>query len=571
MPFSLVLDALGLIGDGLSLYRKRQQAHASKIDRLLDEARAASGKEADTLLARVCEESARRVEKKPRDAHALRQWGVALWWRAAKTSGSAADQIYEQADQKFAQAQAIAGNDAACCADRVEALRYRAALHPGNKGRRLLMQLCDLCQKRLGIMWSGPDDARMLHTWGMALWWLAAREAGEEAKRLYKQADEKFSKAIALEPKEAEFAVDQADALVYAAALHGGDEQREMLQRVCQWCQQLASRGAGGARMLTIWGSALCWLGTISKGEEAERYYAEAEKKTARALRIAPDTERAVAGKIRSLTYRALLERGEARRNLLAQACEECVRFDEAHPRNADLLRLWGTVLIWRAVAADSAEAARLLADAAGKSSVGLSLRPADECLSTNFATALCYRAKVFGGEPARQWLPQAGELLEAVLNHNPANYEALTQWASVAHLRAKIMPGDETTGMASDLVRRFEAAAQNGANPDAILRGWGMALWTLARCVAGEESARLLKEAKAKLLEAETRMPTVAAFHLACFCAQTGELEECRRWLRVSGEPGVALSRDWVETEEEFAGVRDTEWFREMLAGQAG
>ncbi|HMD70593.1 MAG TPA: hypothetical protein VKF41_04585, partial [Bryobacteraceae bacterium] len=313
------------------------------------------------------------------------------------------------------------------------------------------------------------------------------------------------------------------------------------------------------------------WLGTTAKGAEAERYYAEAEKKTARALRIAPDTERAAAGKIRSLTYRALIERGGTRRNLLAQACEECVHFDEAHPRNADLLRLWGTVLIWRAVAADSAEADGLLAEAAEKSSVGLSLRPADECLGTNLATALCYRAKVLGGEPARQLLPQAGELLEGVLNNNAENHEALTQWAVMSHLRARIMPGEDTTRMAADGVRRFEAAAGNGASPDAILRGWGIALWTLARCVDGEESARLLKEAKAKLLEAETRMPAVAAFHLACFCAQTGEMEECQRWLRASGEPGVALSRDWVEAEEEFAGVRNTEWFRQILAGQAG
>ena len=86
-----------------------------------------------------------------------------------------------------------------------------------------------------------------------------------------------------------------------------------------------------------------------------------------------------------------------------------------------------------------------------------------------------------------------------------------------------------------------------------------------------GQESARLLREAKAKLLESEARVPRSAAYSLACFCAQTGETEECQRWLRVSGEPGRDFSPDLLRAEEDFAPVRECEWFREILAGQAG
>ena len=172
---------------------------------------------------------------------------------------------------------------------------------------------------------------------------------------------------------------------------------------------------------------------------------------------------------------------------------------------------------------------------------------------------------------PARPLIQRAGELLEAVLNDSPGNYQALTLWAGLLHCRVRLMKGEETAHMVSDTVRRFEAAAQNGANPDAILRGWGTALWALAKCVDGEESARLMREAKAKLLESESRVPKSAPYPLALISAQTGDLEECQRWLRASGEPGGHLSRGWVETEEDFAPVRDTEWFRRLLAGQAG
>jgi tetratricopeptide (TPR) repeat protein len=570
MALGLVVEALGLANHTWEFYRKRKQAHVEKLYRLLNEARAASGPEAEALLTQACEEAARRLEKKPQDAHALHQWGVALWWRAAKASRSEADHIYEQADGKFVQSQAIAPNDAACCADRVGAMLYRAALHTGDKGRRLRLQICELCRKRVGIVWSGPYDARTFHTWGSALWWVATSETGEEAKRLYKEASEKFARAVALDPRDGEFAVDQADVLAWRAALYSGDEQREMLQRVCQQCQQLACRGIGGARMLAIWAGALRWLGSAAKGEEAERFYAEAEKIAARAWRIAPDSARAACGLAGSLTYHALQQRGEERRETLARLCEQCTRFDKVHPRDANVMLSWGTALIWRASAAINAEADGLFAEAAETLTLGLSVRPADDSLRTSLAVALGYRARLLGGEAARPLVLRAGELLEGVLTSNPANYQALAQWASLSHVRARLMPGEETTRVAAEVVRRFKIAARNGADPDAILRGWGTAVWALAKCVDGEESALLLAEAKAKLLESETRVPDSATYPLAVICAQTGDLEECRRWLRASGEPGGNISRDWLETEEDLAPVRDTEWFRQLLAGQA-
>ncbi len=571
MALSLVLDLLSLVGEGFSFYKKRKQAHVEKLDQLLNDARAASGPEADALFAQACEEAARRVEKNAQDARALHQWGVALWWRANRASPSETDHIYEQADQKFSQAQAIATNDGALCADRVGAMGHRAALHPGDKGRRLRLQICELCRKRVGIVWSGPCDGRTFRAWGSALWWLAATETGDEAKRLYREADEKFAKAVMLAPDEADFAVDQADVLAGQAALYGGDEQREMLQRVCQQCQRLADRGKGGARMLAIWSWALCWRGYAAKGEVATRFYAEAEKIAARALRIDPDSERAAVGLARTLTYRALEQRGEERRKLLERACEQCARFDKAHPRNADLLHEWGTALIWRASTASNAEAEGIFAEAAEKLTLGLSVRPADESVRMSLAVALGYRARLLGGEAARPSIVRAGELLEGVLTSNPANYQTLAQLAGLVHGRAMLMPGPDTARTAADMVRRFEAAARSGANPDRILRGWGKALWALGMCVDSEESARFMREAKEKFLESESRVPQSAAYPLARFCAQTGDMDECRRWLKASGEPGGSISREWMETEEDFAPVRDTEWFRQLLVGQAG
>ncbi|MGB7761337.1 MAG: hypothetical protein WBL61_16015 [Bryobacteraceae bacterium] len=403
MPFGLI-QVLGHVADlgslGLDLYRKRQQGHVSKVDRLFDEARTASGKERSALLAQLCEECARRIEKKPGDAHALHYWGVALWWRAAQATGGEAERLYEKADKKLAQAQALAPNKGAIRADRAEALRWRSALHSGEKARHLLIQVCEECEKRVGIYASGADDARVFHTWGMALWWLAAKAQGDEAKRMYKEADDKFERGRTLAPDQTETVVDQAEALVWRSALHSGDEKREMLLRACKQCEELAGRGKGGARMLATWSRALCWLGTMATGAEAERYYLEAEKKASRALRIDPGIAHAAELRARAMAGRAYFESGETRRNLLIQVCEECDRLAGANQPDAKVLDLWARALTWLGTMAPGDEADRRFAAAEEKCAQGLAIAPGDEQL-------LSLRAQLCKGEDGNRVLAQ--------------------------------------------------------------------------------------------------------------------------------------------------------------------
>jgi hypothetical protein len=102
-------------------------------------------------------------------------------------------------------------------------------------------------------------------------------------------------------------------------------------------------------------------------------------------------------------------------------------------------------------------------------------------------------------------------------------------------------------------------------------LAGEGFRFYRKRREAHAGQIARLMREAKAKFLDSETRIPRSAAYHLARLCSRTGDVEGCRRWLEASGEPGGDISRDWLETEEDLAAVLECEWFRQLLAGQAG
>ena len=77
----------------------------------------------------------------------------------------------------------------------------------------------------------------------------------------------------------------------------------------------------------------------------------------------------------------------------------------------------------------------------------------------------------------------------------------------------------------------------------------------------------RFLSQAKEKLIQSEERQPMLAAYNLACLCAEMGAAEECRAWLEKSQEPGINVAADDLARTEEFASVRDSDWFREILA----
>ena len=448
------------------------------MDQMFADACAASATERNALLARFCEECARRVEKKPQDAHVLYKWGCALWWRAGARSGSEAAELFEQADKKFARAQQIAPNDGEIRFARAEAMRCHAALYPEEASRRLLVRVCEQCEARLGIFATGPHDARMFNTWGLALWWMAAREKGAEALRLYREADEKFGRGCSLAPEQTEIALNQAEARYWRAYLETGAAQVETLNEVCAQCANLASLGAGGTRMLEVWGSALCWLGARSPGIEGEPYFEQAEAKLSLLLSIDPGHERAAMGRARAIAGRAFLRSGEERRKLLEDVRQEWNRQADSNPRNAELLGMWGATLAWLAIGAKGAEADRLFAEAAEKYTLGMALRPDDESFVTGLAAATFYRVRFHSEEEARQIVTDSCARIENWMRDHPQSYAPLGWWSTLLAARATLLPDEATNRLLAEANERMEAAKRAGIDPEALQRDRGTLLW---------------------------------------------------------------------------------------------
>ena len=478
MPFDLLVNLLHLLPPANDLRVWSAKRAQAKFDRMFDDACAASGAERNSLLARFGEECARWAEKKPQDAHVLYKWGCALWWRATSKSGSEAGELFEQADKKFARAQQIAPNDGEVHAARAEAMRCHAALYPDEAGRRLLIQVCELCEARLGIFAKGSHDARMFNTWGLALWWMAAREKGAEALRLYQEADDKFARSCSLSPEQTEVPLNQAEARLWRSYWESDDRQRETLHEVCAQCSNLAALGAGDARMLEVWGRALCWLGAKSSGQEAEQYFEQAEAKLARLLAIDPSHQRAAIVRARAIAGRAFLRAGEERRKLLEDVRQECGRQAASNPRHDDLLEMWGNTLAWLAMAAKGAEADGLFAEAAEKYTLGMAARPDDETFVTGLAAVTFYRAGLHREEEARQIVTGSCVLIENWMRDHPQSYAPLGWWSTLLSARATLQPDEETSRLLAEANERLEAAKRAGIDPEALRRDRGTLLW---------------------------------------------------------------------------------------------
>lgn len=115
---------------------------------LSDKATEKTGEEADNLYQQAYEKYAAALEVDPREFDALYNWGIALADQARTKSGEEADKLFEEAFAK-----------------------YQAAL------------------------FIEPQDYEVLHNWGVALIDQGQLKGGEDAENLYAQAEERLKEA----------------------------------------------------------------------------------------------------------------------------------------------------------------------------------------------------------------------------------------------------------------------------------------------------------------------------------------------------------------------------------------
>ena len=207
-----------------------------------------------------------------------------------------------------------------------------------------------------------------------------------------------------------------------------------------------------------------------------------------------------------------------------------------------------------------------LYREAESKLALALTLAPEDTNLMARLGHAQLRRAVLDVDGKSAGKLAEAQVLFETILRLRPSFDHVRILWAHALAEQSKRAPGPETDRALADALASFEAAAAHTNDPAKIMRGQAAILFAQGMRACGEESVRLLRQAKEKFLGSELREPGSGAYRAACVCARLGENEECPEWLKKSRKPGVLVTRDKLAGESLFEPVRYTDWFQEAL-----
>jgi hypothetical protein len=358
-----------------------------------------------------------------------------------------------------------------------------------------------------------------------------------------------------------------AKRLLQEASEATGEEAKRLLGKCCAQCYRLIARKPGDQFVLNLWGDALWRLAKHVSAEEADCLYKEAGEKFR--LGMTPDVNGWAVGTnfATTLLERALLQHGEPGAALLRQACEVCERLASQNPRNIRQLAVWSDALRLLGMRTSGLEAGQFLALADAKISLAWEIKRPSSSLRYRLAVVRLQRAQRAAGTDGDQFLDQADTIFRTINREDPTYYPALADRACVLWERARRETGPKLDLMLAELQRECRSVPSECPRLAYMQHAWAILLCTCANRADAAESERLRREAKAKLLEADSLEPGSAAYYLAWVCAQLGEIDECREWLEKSGEPGNLVSCDSLATDPEWASVRDLPWFARLTA----
>jgi cytochrome c-type biogenesis protein CcmH/NrfG len=204
---------------------------------------------------------------------ALNNWGVELAGQAKIKAGEEADQLFEEAGSKYA-----------------EATRLK------------------------------PDYHVALFNWGNALGEQAKTKGGEEAERLFAEACRKYAEATRLKPDYHAALFNWGLALAERAKVRAGDERDRFVEEACRKYADAHRLKPDFPETLVSWGAALSMQAKTKAGREAGRLFEAAGSKYAEAIRLRPDFHEALNSWGAALVNQASMNTGKAASQLLQRA-----------------------------------------------------------------------------------------------------------------------------------------------------------------------------------------------------------------------------------------------------------
>ena len=251
---------------------------------------------------------------------------------------------------------------------------------------------------------------------------------------------------------------------------------------------------------------------------------------------------------------------------LLIQAGETYAAALEIKPDLHDALLNWGNALAMQASTKTEAEADRLWTLAGEKYAAALAIKPDKHDAFYNWGNALADQARTRTGAEADRLFSQAGERYAAALEIKPDLHDALFFWGSAIAAQAGTNTGAEADRLWTLAGEKYAAALAIKPDMHEAYNAWTEALLIQAEGKSETEVEDLFRQAQEYASKAESLVPGVGAYNLACVEARRGNEDDCRAWLIKSKESGTLPSRNHLLQDSDLSSVRQRDWFQSFL-----
>ena len=318
--------------------------------------------------------------------------------------------------------------------------------------------------------------------------------------------------------------------------------------------------------VLYNWGITLADWAKTKTGDEQDRLFDQACLKFGDAIKRNPQYYEAFNNLGGTLFERAKAKSNAESADLFKLAGDNYAEALRLKPDYHEALYNWGTILVVWASTLSGIEADEMRIRAGEKFEQASRLKPDDSGVYNNWGNTFFERAKAKSGTQADELFQKAIDKYSEAVKLNPDYYEAhfnlgnsLSEWGNTK-------TGVEAEDLYSRACERYAESVRIKSDFREAHHNWGNVLFDWAKMKAGAEAATLRAEAEARLDAAERLAEGTEAYNLACLCALGGRPSECRSWLEKGLELRTLPNADEVSEDDDFASVRELDWFREIL-----
>lgn len=377
-----------------------------------------------------------------------------------------------------------------------------------------------------------PDNEEALVLWGIMQFGLAEHAAEGEADKLYRDADETFSKAAIINPNNVGLYLSWGRSLSSWAKykssdsiylLIAGTEVDNLYERSNEKFSEVARINPDFPFFYYVWGEMLADRARNKQGDDADMFFKLAEEKYAKAIQsefvldeqiqnligknMVPEHADVYEAWGNLLFNWALRKDGEEAVNLFRRAGEKYQQVVSIRSESFIALYNLGRALYQQALGKDGADADELFKQSTEKHIRAKEIDPTDVSIYDHLGITLFAWAQTKNGMDADEKYAQAGKYYSEAISIQPDYVSALTNWGGALFDQAKRKSGNEAEKIYRASLDKYERATLIESKYD-YFTPWFDVLAHWAQTKNGSEKIELIKQTIKKYEEVLRLLP---------------------------------------------------------------